>query len=136
MSSQDNLPTEVNKEQNIAAPKQQDPIVQYIAIRSDLKWPKGALIAQSCHASLAAVHLNYLDPETVAYLNNLESMHKIVVGVLSQSDLVALGEALAADELKFKLWIEQPENIPTCLATKPYTKSLVEKFFKGFKLFR
>lgn len=127
MSAQDNkIPTESNP----------DPIVQYIAIRSDLKWPKGALIAQSCHASLAAVHLNYLDAETVAYLNNLDSMHKIVVGVLTQSDLVALSEALAADELKFKLWIEQPENIPTCLATKPYTKSLVEKFFKGFKLFR
>lgn len=126
MSVQDNIPTETKP----------DPIVQYIAIRSDLKWPKGALIAQSCHASLAAVHLNYLDPETVAYLNNLDSMHKIVVGVLSEADLVALSEALAADELKFKLWIEQPENIPTCLATKPYTKSLVEKFFKGFKLFR
>jgi len=113
-----------------------DPIVQYIAIRNDLKWPKGALIAQSCHASVAAVHLNYLDTETVAYLNSLDSMHKIVVGVPSQSDLVALSESLAENEIKYKLWIEQPENIPTCLATKPYAKSSVDKFFKIFKLFR
>ncbi len=113
-----------------------DPIVQYIAIRSDLKWPKGALIAQSCHASVAAIHLNYLDAETIAYLSKLDSMHKIVVGVQSQSDLVELSQSLAESEIKFKLWIEQPENIPTCLATKPYAKSSVEKFFKIFKLFR
>lgn len=113
-----------------------DPIVQYIAIRSDLKWPKGALIAQSCHASVAAIHLNYLDTETIAYLDNLDSMHKIVVGVTSQSDLVKLSEDLGESEMKYKLWIEQPENIPTCLATKPYAKSMAEKFFKSFKLFR
>lgn len=113
-----------------------DPIVQYIAIRSDLKWPKGALIAQSCHASVAAVHLNYTDPDTMNYLKNLDSMHKIVVGVPSQNDLVTLNETLATSEIKSKLWIEQPENIPTCIATKPYSKSLVEKFFKNFKLFR
>lgn len=113
-----------------------DPIVQYIAIRSDLKWPKGALIAQSCHASVAAVHLNYEDAETIAYLKDLDTMHKICVGVLSQSDLVKLSETLAENDVKFKLWIEQPENIPTCIATKPYSKPLIESFFKGLKLFR
>jgi len=113
-----------------------DPIVQYIAIRSDLKWPKGALISQACHAAVAAIHLNYTDPETVNYLNNLDSMHKICVGVLSQSDLVELSEQLTAKDVKFKLWTEQPENIPTCIATKPYSKNMVEKFFKTFKLFR
>lgn len=113
-----------------------DPIVQYIAIRSDLKWPKGALIAQACHATLAAVHLNYQDSETKDYLKNLDSMHKICVGVLSQSDLVKLSETLAENDINHKLWIEQPENIPTCIATKPYTKSIIEKFFKGLKLFK
>ena len=122
--------------ENSSAIVKPDPIVQYIAIRSDLKWPKGALIAQSCHASVAAVHLNYMDEETVDYLKNLDSMHKIVVGVVSQADLVALSETLIENEIKFKLWTEQPENIPTCIATKPYTKSLVDKFFKTFKLFR
>lgn len=113
-----------------------DPIVQYIALRSDLKWPKGALIAQSCHATAAVLHLNYNDKQTQEYLENLDSMHKVVVGVPSENELKELSEQLAKDDIKFKLWIEQPENVPTCLATKPYSKSLVEKFFKAFKLLR
>jgi peptidyl-tRNA hydrolase len=113
-----------------------DPIVQYIALRSDLKWPKGALIAQSCHATAAVLHLNYNDKQTQEYLENLDTMHKVVVGVPSENELKELSEQLAKDDIKFKLWIEQPENLPTCLATKPYSKSLVEKFFKAFKLLR
>lgn len=113
-----------------------DPLVQYIAVRSDLKWPKGALIAQACHASIASVHLNYLDKETQSYLNDLDSMHKIVVGVPSESELLELNETLSKNDIKFKLWTEQPENIPTSIALKPYSKSRVELFFKAFKLFR
>lgn len=113
-----------------------DPVVQYIAIRSDLKWPKGALIAQCCHASVAAIELNYGDEQTREYLRNLDSMHKIVVGVPSETELRELGAKFHESGLRAKLWIEQPENIPTCLATKPYKKSLVEALFKAFKLFR
>ena len=113
-----------------------DPIVQYIALRSDLKLPKGALIAQSCHATAAVLHLNYNDKQTQEYLENLDTMHKVVVGVPSENELIELSEQWAKDDIKFKLWIEQPENLPTCLATKPYSKSLVEKFFKAFKLLR
>ncbi|CAF0757066.1 unnamed protein product [Brachionus calyciflorus] len=113
-----------------------DPIVQYIAVRSDLKWPKGALIAQGCHASVAAIHLNYDDNETKSYLNNLDSMHKIVVGVPGLNEINELNEALVKNGIKFKLWNEQPENVPTCLATKPYSKKIVEQFFKNFKLFK
>ena len=60
-------------------------IVQYIVLRRDLltvlNWPVGALVAQACHASTAAVHL-YRDEEVVqTYLSNLDSMHKIVLEV-------------------------------------------------------
>lgn len=113
-----------------------DPIVQYIALRSDLKWPKGALIAQSCHATAAVIHLYYNDKQTIDYLKNIDSMHKIVLGINSESDLTELSRSLEKNDIKFKLWIEQPENVPTCLATKPYSKSLVEHFFKNFKLLR
>jgi peptidyl-tRNA hydrolase len=113
-----------------------DPIVQYIAMRSDLKWPKGALIAQCCHSSVAAIHQNYADEQTIEYLNKLDSMHKIVVAVLNETDLISLSKQLNENEIKHKLWTEQPENYATCLATKPYNKSLVEKFFKAFKLFK
>lgn len=60
-------------------------IVQYIVLRRDLltalNWPIGALVAQACHASTAALHL-YRDEEVVqTYLSNLDSMHKIVLEV-------------------------------------------------------
>ncbi len=113
-----------------------EPLVQYIAIRNDLKWPKGALIAQGCHASIAAIHLNYTDPDTVNYLKKLDTMHKIVVGVPNEADLTQLAGELTKNDVKFKLWMEQPENTPTSLALKPYTKSAVERFFKPFKLFK
>ena len=116
--------------------QKEEAIVQYIAMRNDLKWPKGALIAQGAHCSVAAIHLNYSDADTVRYLSDLDRMHKIVVAVPSQAELVELSAALERAGLKFKLWTEQPENIPVSLATKPYPKSHVDSFFRAFKLFK
>ena len=63
-------------------------------------------------------------------------MHKIVVGVQNEADLINLSKQLTLDEIRHKLWTEQPENYPTCLATKPYAKSRLENYFKAFKLFK
>ncbi len=63
-------------------------------------------------------------------------MHKIVVSILSENDLVTLSQQLNENNIKHKLWTEQPENYATCIATKPYPKSFVERFFKTFKLFK
>jgi len=41
---------------------------------------------------------------------------------------------LKESEIKHKMWIEQPENIPTCIALKPYVKDAVHKYVKQFKL--
>lgn len=125
-----------NDQSNQKIPPIFDPLVQYIVIRNDLKWQKGALIAQGAHSSIAAIHLNYSDRETISYLANLDKMHKIVVGVSSKDELEELSSELSKADIKFKLWIEQPENIPVSLATKPYQKSNVEKFFQKFKLFK
>jgi Peptidyl-tRNA hydrolase PTH2 len=60
-----------------------DPIVQYIIIRKDLwtaeKWPLGALAAQACHASSAAIWESKDDPDTQAYLapSKLNHMRKV-----------------------------------------------------------
>lgn len=48
--------------------------------------------------------------------------------------LTGLGEALEKDGIKHKVWIEQPENVPTCIALKPYKKEEVHKYVKKFKL--
>lgn len=62
------------------------PIVQYVILRGDLikglQWPVGALVAQACHATTAAIHLFYQDPVAQEYLQDLDNMHKIVLEVI------------------------------------------------------
>lgn len=115
-------------------------IVQYVVVRSDLlkelKWPVGAVIAQACHAVTAVTHLFYNDEATQEYLKDLDNMHKVVLEASDENSLVSLKEKLEFDGVKHKLWIEQPENIPTCLVAKPYPKEEVQKYFKKFKLFK
>lgn len=71
----------------MAAPGAGSPgrLVQYVVVRSDLvhklSWPLGAVITQACHAATAAIHLHYGDPDTQRYLAELDSMHKVVLGV-------------------------------------------------------
>ncbi|XP_046839222.1 putative peptidyl-tRNA hydrolase PTRHD1 [Xenia sp. Carnegie-2017] len=114
--------------------------VQYVAIRKDLsvsmKWPTGAVIAQACHACTAVVFSFRDDPYTQEYTKNLDSMHKIVVEVADEESLSKLSQSLDRNKMDFKLWVEQPENYPTCLATKPYPREEVSKYFKGFKLYQ
>lgn len=115
-------------------------IVQYVVVRSDLlkelKWPLGAVIAQACHAATAVTHLFYNDSYTQEYLQDLDNMHKIVLQASDEPSLMSLVEKLESDDIKHKLWIEQPENIPTCLVTKPYPKNQVQTYFKKYKLFK
>ena len=55
--------------------------------------------------------------------------------VPTEDALMKLSERLTVDNISHKLWIEEPEHFPTCLATKPYPKAEVSKFFKGLKLY-
>ncbi|GJN13140.1 hypothetical protein PR202_ga31477 [Eleusine coracana subsp. coracana] len=54
-----------------------DVLVQYVVLRRDLEdaWPLGSVVAQGCHAAVAAVRDH---PDTAAYCDpdNLDRMHK------------------------------------------------------------
>ncbi|KAG0564230.1 hypothetical protein KC19_8G094000 [Ceratodon purpureus] len=119
-----------------------DPIVQYIVLRKDLvetmKWPLGSVISQGCHAAVAAIWLFKDDPVTAEYCSseNLDHMHKVTLEVKGETQLTNLAKKLEAGGVAHKLWMEQPENYPTCLATKPYRKSEVASVFKSLKLCR
>ena len=112
-------------------------MVQYIVVRSDLiktlSWPVGALIAQACHASIAVIHEFYDHEDTKSYLRELDTMHKVVLEVKDKDELCKLKDKLDAGSIDHKVWIEQPENFPTCLAARPYPKNEVQSFFKGLK---
>lgn len=115
-------------------------LVQYVIVRSDLcnslKWPVGALLAQACHATTSVIHMFYNHEDTQNYLADLDNMHKIVLSVPTEEDLKSLAEKLKEADVDHKLWIEQPENFPTCLAVRPYAKDQVQKYFKKLKLFK
>uniref|UniRef100_A0ACD5UU81 Uncharacterized protein n=1 Tax=Avena sativa TaxID=4498 RepID=A0ACD5UU81_AVESA len=115
-----------------------DVVVQYVVLRRDLAdaWPLGSVVAQGCHAAVAAVWAHRDHPDTAAYCapDNLDSMHKVTLEVKGETQLKNLAEKLEAAGVRYKLWIEQPENIPTCIATAPCPKSQVASFFRKLKL--
>ncbi|GKD00522.1 P21-like protein, partial [Tanacetum coccineum] len=115
-----------------------DVLVQYVVLRRDLidTWPLGSVVTQGCHASVAAIWSHKDDPHTVEYCSplNIDSMHKVTLEVKGETQLKNLSEKLTSNNIAHKLWIEQPENYPTCLASKPYPKSIVSTFFKKLKL--
>ncbi|KAK9207735.1 hypothetical protein WN944_000081 [Citrus x changshan-huyou] len=106
-----------------------DVLVQYVVLRRDLidAWPLGSVVTQGCHASVSAIWSHKDDPHTLQYCSpqNVNSMHKVTLEVKGETQIVNLSEKLNAGGIAHKLWIEQPENIPTCLATKPYPKSTI-----------
>lgn len=115
-------------------------LVQYVVVRGDLlrllSWPTGAVIAQACHASTAVLWMHRNDSNTLQYTTDLDNMHKVILEAPSQDELEKLSQDLSANQIDHKLWIEQPENYATCLATKPYPKQQIQSFFKKLKLFK
>ncbi|EPQ28420.1 uncharacterized protein PFL1_04247 [Pseudozyma flocculosa PF-1] len=137
---------------------EQQPLVMQIIVDRELVkqpgWTRGPLMAQSAHAALAACHISSTSPNTTAYLGpeNLAHMHKIVLQTPSdngKTTLTALSERLAQARKEWEatregeevplhyLWIEQPENIPTCLALAPNRKPpAVKKILNKCSLLR
>jgi len=127
-----------------AAPEvpRSDPILQYIVIRSDLwkdlGWPVGAVVAQACHVSSAAIWMSRTDPTTEEYLSdeNIDHMHKVCLEVKGEKQLRGLSQTLQDNDVPHKLWVEQPEDFPTALALTPRRKSDVSAYLKKFQLSR
>lgn len=116
-------------------------LVQYLVLRKDLSqapfsWPTGALVAQACHAATAALHLHRDHPHTAAYLRELGRMRKVVLEAADETTLKELAETLQQKNVDHMLWLEQPENIATCIALRPYPKEEVSQYLKKFRLFK
>ena len=59
---------------------------------------------------------------------------QVVLEVKGEAQLRSLSEKLAAEGVPHKLWVEQPEDYATCLATAPRPKSQVQPHVKKLKL--
>lgn len=76
-------------------------------------------------------------PQARKHKGQIESRSKsrqVVLEIKGEAQLRALADKLAAAGVGHKLWMEQPENIPTCLATKPVLKAEAGVHFKKFQL--
>ena len=63
-------------------------------------------------------------------------MRKVVLEATSEDHLRSLSGTLATAGIQFKLWTEQPENVITALATRPYPRSAVAPFFRKLRLLK
>jgi peptidyl-tRNA hydrolase len=116
-------------------------IVQYILLRRDLKKMKnyndGAIIAQACHASSAVLFRTINDDLTKSYLTDIDRMNKIILSIDGgENELNEISNSLKENSIEHYLWMEQPENIPTAIAVKPYYKKDIEHLFSKYKLYR
>ncbi|NWH98605.1 PTRD1 hydrolase, partial [Tichodroma muraria] len=116
-------------------------LVQYVVLRGDLarpprSWPLGAVVAQGCHAALAAVHGYREHPDTGAYLEQGGAMRTVVLEAPDENSLLDLAEMLRQKGLDHRVWTENPEGIPTCLALRPYPKNQVQPHLRNFKLLK
>lgn len=123
------------------SPTEQPLIMQLIIDRNligDPHWTLGPLLAQASHATAAIIARTLPTcPQTQEYVSseNLPNMHKVTLKTASKgagADLRELSKKLdeAKSELgndfpEHHLWIEQPENIPTCIAIAPNRKPQV-----------
>jgi len=104
------------------------PLVMQIIVRKDLLekegWGVGPLMAQVAHATSAVLHESRELPDTRRYLDDLKNMRKVILQTSDASSLQRLSDLLSAASppAPHHLWIEQPENIPTCLALAPNTR--------------
>ena len=82
-----------------------------------------------------ALGLAMEDNEELArrYLAAGSSMRTVVLQVSSEAELLGLGDKLTQRQIGHKLWREEPEMIPTALASVPIRKS-AGRIFKGLKL--
>ncbi|KAL7277798.1 peptidyl-tRNA hydrolase II [Trametes coccinea BRFM310] len=114
-------------ESALSAPTKADqqPLVMQIVVRRDLLdaegWGVGPLMAQAAHATAAVLHETRERPETQAYLDDLKNMRKVVLQTPDQASIERLAGMLSSSEppVPYHLWVEQPENVPTCLALAP-----------------
>ncbi|KAF8511541.1 peptidyl-tRNA hydrolase II [Gautieria morchelliformis] len=99
-------------------------LTMQIVVRKDLLhaegWGVGPLLAQTAHVATAVLHEFRALEETKNYVADLKTMRKTA----NDSSLNKLAALLSAAEppIPYYLWVEQPENMPTCLALAPNRK--------------
>lgn len=109
---------------------------QILFLRNDLsEFPVGSLVAQGCHASVAAIERFKDHPNTQKYLEMMLEMTTIVLGI-EESQIEKICADLDKLGVGYHLWLE--EGLPTCIATIPMNigeNKKFDKYRKKYNLF-
>ncbi|KAJ1959749.1 peptidyl-tRNA hydrolase domain-containing protein 1 [Dipsacomyces acuminosporus] len=63
------------------------------------------------------------DARVKDYTSDIDSMHKVALQTKNENSLLKIADNLKQQGIPYYLWIEQPENMPTCIATVPVMRS-------------
>lgn len=72
------------------------------------------MIAQAGHGVSKAIWTYRDHPAIQSYMNDIDSMTKVVLSIPNLSQLNRLGEVFKENSINHVMWIEQPGSIPTC----------------------
>jgi peptidyl-tRNA hydrolase len=112
-------------------------LVQYLILTERLtkEWGMGPAIAQAAHAVSGCLAKYWTDESIQDYIMDLPSMHKVILSVENVADLETLAESLRKGAVDFYAWREQPEDVCSALAIKPYEATFIKPYVKHLKLF-
>lgn len=113
---------------------------QVILLRKDLlqnsNWTFGAVIAQAVHAATDCLSYYNNDNHVKEYLSERSNMTTIILALKDQQELMECHDELTHLNADHVIWNEMPENIPTAIALKPYTKHEPhQSYLRRFPLF-
>uniref|UniRef100_A0A914D4R8 peptidyl-tRNA hydrolase n=1 Tax=Acrobeloides nanus TaxID=290746 RepID=A0A914D4R8_9BILA len=112
--------------------------VMYLILRSDLislpDWTLGAVFTQIAHAATACIWTFRDDPNVIAYMMEMDSMHKVTLKVDDEDSLVKISERLKESNIDHKVWVE--DNMPVCIAIKPQDRSKLKPIIGKLPLYK
>jgi len=115
-----------------------DTRVMYMLLRHDLMsslgWPLGAVFTQIAHASTACIWTYRDDPDVIAYMADMDHMHKVTLRVDSELQLKDEAQKLAESNIDHKVWIE--DDMAVCIAVKPQPRSILKPLLKHLPLYK
>jgi peptidyl-tRNA hydrolase len=82
-------------------------LVQHVILRKDLtkppfSWPAGSMIAQGCHVVSKTLWELKEEPNVVAYMADIDNMHKVTLMAKDEEELRAVIEALTENGIHFR----------------------------------
>ena len=115
---------------------------QVVLLRRDLllapqNWTLGSVIAQAVHASVDCLQQYKNDNNVAKYTADgaRKFMTTIILEVRDETHMNELMISLSQASVDHTIWSEQPENIITAIALKPYEKEDLPPFLRSLRLF-